>query len=443
LINVLGRVPGLRVKGRTSSFNFKDQKLPAQEIAEQLGVAYLLRGGVRKAGNKVRITAGLSHAATDEIVWSSEPFERDLTDVFAVQSEIAGLVAKNLAMKLGASSAASTAPVNPQALELYLQGREAWKLRTTAGYDQAEELLNRALALEPNFARALSALADVWSTRGQDDGSIGRFDGRASPQQTRIVAKIRQALVIDPDSVEARASLGCALWLGWNTAEGVRELRHAISLNPNYASAHQWLGRALLSEGRVDEALTELKLAAEIDPMSSRLNDNLGMGLFMAGRYEEALVAYDRAIGLQVVSLQAFSQKAWLLAEWGRPEEATTLARSLLEGVFITRPYKVLILARAGYTAEAETLLASLDEGVGDRARFLLAVGRRDDALDKLHPAEVPATAIDQWLFAPFVDRVRNDPRFVTFIATLGLTEAHARAQAWRAAHPPQFPARN
>ncbi len=163
LLNVLSKVPGLKVSARTSAFFFKGKQVPLAEIAKQLGVAYVVEGSVRKSGDRLRITAQLINAADGFHVWSDN-FDREAKDIFAVQDEIAGLIAKNLQLKMGAGNSAARA-VDPQALELYLQGRQAWNLRTTEGFARAENLFNRALALDPAFARAHTGLADVWMIR--------------------------------------------------------------------------------------------------------------------------------------------------------------------------------------------------------------------------------------------------------------------------------------
>ena len=355
----------------------------------------------------------------------------------AVQEEIAGLIAKELSLKLGVASAASTAAVNPQAVELYLQGRQAWNLRNPEGYARAEQLLNRALELAPDFARAHAALADVWNNRGQDAGTVGAFGQRNSPEQARIDAKVGQALALDPDSAEARASLGQALGSRWKFAEAEREYRRAIALNPNYASAHQWLGRLLVREGRMDEALAEIKLAAEIDPLSSRILDNYGSTLGRAGRHSEAIGVLERALVLQPNSAQALAEKAIALLRLGQIAEAVALARHLPPASLNTPGDQLRIFGQAGLKAEAEALLAKSDpRSFFPKAHLLLALGRTEEAIAMLDATAVRANFVDDLLFEPLADPIRDDPRFVKFLAALGLTEAHARAQAWRAAHP-------
>ena len=439
LLNVLAKVPGLRVAARTSAFHFKGKNLPIPEIATKLNVAYIVEGSVQRAGERVKITAQLIKAADGFHVWS-DTFTRDAKDVFAVQEEIAGRIAKELSLKLGVSSAAATAAVNPQAFELYLQGRQAWNLRTDEGYARAEELLNRALTLEPDFARAVSALADVWLVRGSSHGDIGRFGQRDSPEMKRILAQIERALALDPASAEAHASLGQARQMNWQLPESARALRQAIALNPNYATAHQWLGRTLLNDGYYDEGLAALRHAADLDPLSTRILDNYAIALRIFGRYTEALTADERALALQPGNVQAGVWRALDLSGLGRHEEAVAQARKmapLARGGY--ERFLIGVLVKAGARTEAEALLRAISaDRVSQTFRGLAALGRQKEALDTLNPAMLGMSDIGDFLVSTDFDPVRENPQFVQLLATLGLTEAHARAQAWRAAHPPR-----
>ena len=437
LISVLSRAPGLTVKGSTSAFYFKhkESQFSSAEIARQLGVTYLVRGSVRKAGDKVRITAQLTRAASDEVVWSSEPLTREVKDVFSVQEEVARLIAQKLQLKFNGATG-TRAAVNPEAYELYLQARQAWNLRNADGYDRAEKLLAQSIALAPDFAPAHAALADVWTTRGEGDRSISRWGLRNSPAAARIIEKSRQAIALDPVSAESHASLGMLLGVLWQWPAGERELREAIRLNPNYASAHQWLGRNLMKEGRIDEALAELKQAAELDPLSPRILDNYSMALLNAQRPAEALELAERALRLQPNAEQALAMKAVALAKLGEAEAAAAAAQSLpLRGALNGE----IALVTAGKLNAAAALLASLpDDDLGARIAGLVGLGRTAEALTALKPELLVSGMGDLLLFQPVFDPLRSDPRFREVLKTVGLAEANDRAQAWRAAHPPE-----
>ena len=438
LLNVLAKVPGLRVAARTSAFYFKGKNLPIPEIAAKLNVAYVVEGSVQRAGERVKITAQLIKAADGFHVWS-DTFTRDAKDVFAVQEEIAGRIAKELSLKLGVSSAASTAAVNPQALELYLRARQAWSLRSAEGFARAEETLNQAIALEPTFARASALLALTWSVRDSAAGVIGKFGQRQSEAVKRIQAPIDRALALEPNLAEAHTAQGNLHWNRWQLDEAAREARLAIAQNPNDATAHQVLGRVLMSDGRIDEATAALKRATELDPLSHRILDNYSSVLRFAGRFEEALAADDRAHALQPDALQASVWRTLDLSGLGRHEEAVALLRQLPVANTSYAAWSLDVFVKAGQRAEAEQRLASIPADFKYEA--LAVLGRPEAALAAIDPTTLAIQPFHDLLLDPSYDPLRTDPRFVKILATLGMTEAHARAQAWRAAHPPEKPA--
>ncbi len=230
LLNVLGKVHGLKVTARTSAFHFKGKDIPIPEIARQLGVAYVVEGSVRRAGEKVRIAAQLIKAADGFQVWS-EDFNRDLKDIFAVQEEIAGLIAKNLELKLGVKPNQS-AP-NPEAYQLYLEAVRLWGLRDATSLSRAEQLLQRAIALQPDFARAHAAMGFVLSVRsveGVKDPLSG--EGRALNEQALKWAE--RALALDPDLPEGYAAKGNVLENLGRWTECKEAYRRSIELDPNF-----------------------------------------------------------------------------------------------------------------------------------------------------------------------------------------------------------------
>jgi TolB-like protein/cytochrome c-type biogenesis protein CcmH/NrfG len=439
LLNVLAKVPGLKVSARTSAFYFKGKEVPVPEIAKQLGVAYVVEGSVRKAGDKVRITAQLIKAADGFHVWS-DTFTRDLKDIFAVQDEIAGLIAKNLSLKMGMTSSSET--LDAEVLPLYYAALQAWNLRTLEGMDRAEALLNRALGLAPNFARGHAAMAKVWAIRGELTDTLSPFGMREGPLARTIREKVDQALALDPNCAEAYGALGVLSWDTWRTDEAAVALRRATQLNPNYASAHQWLGRVLSSQGHLDEGIVSLQRAVEVDPLSQRILDNCGRLLYLADRPREALAMAERALVIQPSAIQAQALKAQALFALGQSEEAVRIARTLPSNLAIVTIQKVQVLADAGHLDEVEQMLPQLT-GANLLAKVgaLSALGRKDAALSALDPNWFSANRADVLLFDHLLDPVRREPAFLRLLDQLGLREAHQRAQAWRAAHSPGKPA--
>ena len=437
---VLGRVPGLKVVGSASAFSFKGKAVPIPEIARQLGVTHLVEGTVLQEGSTVRVTAKLIQADGFQ-VGVPEKVDRELRNIFALHDEVAALIARQLSLKLGASSTAAKETVDPEAFELYVQARQAWGMRTTAGFAQAEILLKKALTIEPDFARAHAALADVWTTAAGATAAVGPFRLRGSPviQQSAVAAQ--RAIQLDPQLAEAHAALGNVYWNDWRIGEAETALRLAVTLNANYASAHQWLGRVLATQGRMDEAVAALRRAHDLEPLAHKIADNLGLILFSAGRYSEALALAERAQALQPNSFQAAGIRAWALSELGRADAAVAAVRVVVgEPPTTSKNHFAYALARAGARREAQAMLDRIApaERSASGAAASLVLGQLEACWSALEEGSQSLLATEVLLFWPVFDPIRTESRFRRMLSDLGLTEAHARAQAWRAANPPE-----
>jgi tetratricopeptide (TPR) repeat protein len=401
----------------------------------------VIEGSVARMGDKVKISASLSKAADGFQVWT-DSFLRDAKDVFAVEEEIAGLIAKQLSLKLGVSSAAATASVNPEAFELYVRGRRALDRRTADGYEQADALFARAIELDLNFARAYVGRADVLDLRAWDDGSIGGWDQRNSEVFKKIHALLDRAIALDPELAEAHASLGTVIYDEWKYSDAMTASRRAVQLNPNYATGWFWLGEMLWDRGEMDEALAAMRQAVDLDRLSLPFLSGYSFCLRDAGRPTEALAFAERAAQLQPDSRRALGAKALALLDLGRKEAAVPLARALLgtddgRGWWATG----MIVARAGLKTETEALLASYRQSANDRqvAPILALLERREDFFAAWQKRPI-MTNQPWYIWSPQLDVMRKEPRFRQVLEQVGLTEAHDRAQAWRKAHPPEKP---
>ncbi len=429
LLNVLAKVPGLKVSARTSAFHFKGKDTPIPEIAKQLGVAYVVEGSVRKAGNLVRITAQLINAADGFHVWS-DSFDREVKDTFALQDEIAGLIAKNLQLKLGDSVAAR--PVDPEAFRLYLEGREAWNRRTDEGLDEAEKLVGRAIEKDPQFARALAAMADVWAIRAvfaQDTGQS------SDPFQDAARSWATKALAADPNLAEPYATRGILLARAGELAAAESVFRQALALNPNYASAHQWYGKMLVENGEIERGLQELELARQLDPLSPIIAANSAGALLMARRYGEALVLFDRVEALGHGDFGGEDMRPRALFRLGRRDEAIAgIRRNLRNSHFwdnLSQRGDLAILAQVGEKQEAADRLAlELTNHPLRRevtAEIYMALGRRDEAIALLTREKIKTDAL--WsLLDPVWDPIRNEPDFLGAVEKSGYETAYRRA---------------
>ena len=235
----------------------------------------------------------LINAMTDAHLWA-DTYDRKLTDIFAVETDIAKTVADTLQAKLSGSeksSMAKTPTVNPEAYELYLKGRFFWNKRTGDDLRKSIEYLKQAIAKDPGYALAYAALADSYG--------LLRFYGGASPAESVVPAEVaaKKALELDDSLAEAHASLGLIATEELDLNRGVNELERAIQLNPNYATAHHWLGLAFATLRQPDRSIAELKRALELDPLSMIINADFSIIYLYAGRYDAAEAQARKDLG--------------------------------------------------------------------------------------------------------------------------------------------------
>jgi TolB-like protein/Tfp pilus assembly protein PilF len=296
ILTRLAKIAGLKVISRTSTQRYQSKPANLSEIAKQLGVANILEGSVQKAGDTVRVSVNLIQAASDSHLWA-DTYDRKLTDIFAVESEIATKIADVLQAKLtGAEQRAiATRPTeNSKAYELYLRGRYFLGKRSEAELNNAVDYFNRAIAEDRNYAPAYAGLAATYAVLVE----WAPVDPAESLRKAHEAAI--KALEIDNSLAEAHAALALVLLNADLDVHGARrELERAIELNPNYAAAHHWLAYVLIPLGEKDRAIAEYKRAVELDPFSPIINANFGRGLIQARRYPEAITQLRKAIELE------------------------------------------------------------------------------------------------------------------------------------------------
>ena len=432
LLNVLAKVPDLKVTARTSAFSFKGKNVAIPEIARQLGVAYVIEGSVRKQGTKVRITAQLIKAADGFHVWS-DTFTRELKDIFAVQDEIAALIAQSLKLNMGLVATGPRRAVNPEAHQLVLEGRYFWNLRTLGGFDRAEAAFTKAIALDPQFAQAYAGLADVRWTRSVFESYAGA-NLRSSAGAREATER---ALALDPMLAEAYPAAGAVLHWSGRLGEAEQQFKKAIALNPNYALAHHWYSLVLEGQGRLDEALAESEQAIQLDPLSVAALSTRHRYLLMAGRISEALVADEKVVALRPDFFFGTGLRAQGLLAAGQRDEAMTAARSIvanqsLDLRWISDASAVYVLRALGREAEAvahvEKLLPRLPADSYLRGLALAALDRWDEAIPYLE--RTPPGLFSIYFWNPLWDRWRDDPRFGRLLATLNCVEEYKVARA-------------
>jgi TolB-like protein/Tfp pilus assembly protein PilF len=288
----LSKVDALRVTARTSAFAFKGRNESIQTIGEQLGVGAVVEGSVRKAGNRLRITAQLIRVADGFELWSHS-FDRKLDDVFAIQDEIARATVAALKVELiGTRQLVKPPTGDVRAYELYVTGRHFLGRRTKSDLQQATSYFERALEVDPQFQLAYVGLAESRMLAfnyayDEDAASLAKAEAAA-----------RRALAIDPNSGEARSSLAYIHMMYWRMQEAEAEFREALRLDPDYSTAHLFFALFLRTSGRVEEAQAEFTAALELDPLSPIIHREVGRNLFYRGEYAQAIEWLDSTLKL-------------------------------------------------------------------------------------------------------------------------------------------------
>ena len=421
ILTRLAKVADLKVISRTSTQHFKSTPENLPQIAQQLGVANILEGSVQKASDQVRVNVQLINALTDAHLWA-ETYDRKLTDIFAVESEISKTIADTLQAKLTGSEKISIAKVptaNTEAYELYLKGRFFWNKRTGADLKRAIDYFNQAIAKDPNYALAYAGLADSYTL-------LSVFSA-ASPQdsipQARVAAK--KALELDNTLAEAHASSGRILsGYDYDFERAIAEFERAIQLNPNYATSYHWISNGpLTARGEFDRAITEGKRAVELDPLSMVDNADLGQIYFYARRYDEAISQVRKAIEIDPHSYLAHYYLGQIYQLQGHLTEAIAEYQKAVE--LDDDPQALAFLgqaqARIGQHDKAQKILSRMTEEAKSRyvsaysfALMFIALGDKERAIDALERAyrEGAANDIITIRVDPMLEDLRGQPRF-------------------------------
>lgn len=434
LISTMSKIEQVEVISRTSVMQFKKNPRPIKEVSRELDVGTILEGSVRKAGNKLRVTVQMIDAARDRHVWA-ESYDRDLHDIFAIQSDIAKQVAEALKLRIlpGEVEKLERGPtVNTGAYMMYLKGRFYWNERTKESLQKAIEYFTEATKIDPNYARAYAGLADCYTIL-ENWGYVAPAE--AGPKRDMYVAK---ALELDNSLAEAHVALATILTSKqWNFREAEREYKRAIELNPKYATAHHFYGNGLLGpQGRHDEAISELKEAKRLDPLSPMISANLGDRFLEAGRYEEAEKQYRSVLESAPNFPYAHFALAAVFLKKSRFEEAISEIQKAVE----QRPIEGKVALIHAYTlvgrkGDAERLMAELERESKqtyvtnvDFALANAALGRDEKAIEFLQKAAAERSN-QLWinLSAPEFEHLRSDPRFQSLLEVIGTRETASK----------------
>ncbi len=430
IIAQLSKISALKVISRTSTMQYKKSTKKIATIAEELGVAAVLEGSVRRAGQRVRIVAHLVDPRTEKHLWG-ETFDRQLSDIFEVQSEVAQQITGALSLALSPEEkqrVEKKATSDADAYNLYLLGRFHANKWSEADVQKAIEYFQLAIAKDPTYAVAYAGLADAYELL-----SIGFSSKPPVEYLAQAKTMALKALDMDDSLAEAHTSLAYARWLAdldWTAAE--RGFKRAIELQSSYVMAHEWYAEYLAALGRHDEAISEIKRAQQLDPLSVPVTRAVGWILYFGRRYDQAIEELRKALAMNPEFLGARLVLWWVYIAQGAFEQALADIRKEVERPGL-RTIKKLTLAYAcaasGNKEEASGILWELEPKLASESRLALlaalpftALDAKDRAFEQLERAyQMREPGLLFLKFAPWADPLRSDPRYGPMVEKLGL----------------------
>ncbi|MBC7899443.1 MAG: tetratricopeptide repeat protein, partial [Saprospiraceae bacterium] len=426
LINNLSRLPRLKVIARTSSFQYKGKEIDPREVAKELGVEVIVTGSVTRRGDNMNISVEMINAADKTRIWG-ETYSRTATDTQNIQEEITRMVSENLRPRLEGGQhqqIAKSETKSSQAYDMHLRGWFLMRRGGQANLNQAIELFEQAIAIDPNYARAYASLSIAFSNiYGLGLGDQNEF----RPKQE---VAVRKAVELDPNLEDARNALAVFLTRNFQWVEAEQEFKRAIEINQNFAGARANYARLLSSTKRHEQAVAETRRAIEIDPLRAEVYSVLPEMLTYARRYDEAIDAAKKAIEMNPKEPSGFLRLADAYSHKKMYPEAVAADRRSVEldgGSLATQIILGATLAQAGERSKAEeilrkTLTAKDYVSPVDLARFYIALGEPKKALSSLEKAYTERDGGLQFLAVdPAFDQLRTDWRFADLLHRIGL----------------------
>ena len=431
LIDALAGVEGLRVVGRTSSFDRRLRELGASAVGEKLGVSTILEGSVRKAGDQLRISARLTRTSDGTQLWS-EHYDRKLGDVFEIQEHIARAIVDHVRTKLldpHTGPVVSRTTDDQDVYRLYLEARYSLNHQTEKGMQQAIRFLDRALKLQPGFARGHALLAVCYAYRAV-------YGFRPVPETvTKAEEAVRQALELDDSSALAYQALGVlSATFRWDWPASQGAYLRALRLDPGNSTAHYSYGNHMLAPvGRLEEAEQEIRIAAELDPLSPTFSQGLCLVLYYARRYEEAVVQARHTLALETDYPIVSTLLAACYSAMGRPDEAIHERQVHLRNTGRVEDAEAMgsAYAKEGEPGAlrwiADQLLKRAE--AGEQRPFSLAIlyswlDEREAALMWLEDALNAKLGAVIWTKVhPAFDNLRGEPRFQELLDKMGVND--------------------
>jgi len=428
LITDLGQIGALRVIARPSVTQFKGTKQPLREIARRLGVEAIVVGTVQSSGNRVRITAQLIDPETDQEMWA-RAYEGELTDVLALQSDVARAIADEVQARVTVEEAqrlAHNRKIVPAALVAYLRGRYFWDQFTDESLTKAIESYAEAIRLNPDYAAAYAGIAVCWG--GLIFSDARRWEEAIS--QAREAAT--KAIALDDGLAEAHQAMALVRYHEWDWKGTESEVRKAIALNTGYSTSHVLYSNMLRHLGRGNESIAEAKVAIDVDPLSMITNQMLGNAYASARRYPEAIVQYRKGLELHPDDSSLQLLLGWAYVYNGAVDQGIAAIQSSLDTDGIDprlSPDLAVIDAMRGETGEARQILNRLlmlaesqPVSPGMIALVYIAVDDRVQGLNWLEKARQQHSSVMTWLKTdPRFDKVRGEAGFQELMRRVGL----------------------
>lgn len=421
ILTRLAKVADLKVISRTSTQKYKSAPDNLREIAKQLGVMHVVEGSVQKSADQVRVNVQLINAMTDAHLWA-ETYDRKLTDIFAVESEIAKTIADMLQAKLTGSEKimmAKKPTADPEAHELYLKGRFFWNKRTAADLRKSIDYFNEAIGKDPDYALAYATLAQAWLLLPAYGGGAPK---ECLPHAETATAK---ALALDETSSDAHAARAMIMsGYYFDFPGGKMEYERALQLNPNDATSHHWLATdVLVALGEHERELAEMRRARELDPLSLVINTNLGMAFMHAGQLDNAISQLRKTIEIDGNFYFAHHALGMALEAKGELPEAMAEYQKSIALTDDPNPVGLLghLLGTLGQRDEATKVLEQLQARSEQRyvdpyylAIVHLGLGDREQALDALEKSydDRNGAALGYIRIDRLLDPLRGEPRF-------------------------------
>ncbi len=423
IITDLAKLAGPKVISRTSAMQYKGTRKSIPQIARELNVGAVVEGSVERSGDRLRVRVQLIQASTDHHLWA-ETYDRQLSDVLRLEADLAQDIAQEIQLHLTQRQQrdlANRQPLNPQAFQDYLQGREYWAMRTDESLTKAIEYFQRAIKEDPNDARSYAGLAHCYIVLPMLTPT------KEVETQQKARAAATKALALDESLAEAHLAIAeIEFYQDWNFTEAEKEFRRTLELNPNYATGHQWYGEFLSVRGRHEEAMREVEAAIALDPLSAIVHHQAGQSFQQARQYDRAIQEYQQALKLNPSLYVTYEAMYWTYRRQGKFEAASEAMQgaspywSASSGVatLIKRlPAAYAHDGKEGFLRQSIEMHELFRDSSLYLARDYADLGDKDHALEELERAFNNQNAIRLWILNDVeFDPLRSEPRFRSLV---------------------------